>query len=46
MRKSLDIVTLMRRLRLHGFVLALLLETPMLKFVSDITTSKPVKEVV
>lgn len=39
---SLDIVRFMSRMRMHGF--ALLLETPLLKFISDITTAKPDKD--
>ena len=41
---SLDIVNLLRRLRFHGFALVLLLETPLLKFLSGVTKGKPVKD--
>ena len=44
MKNSLDVVRLMRRMRLHGFALPLLLETPLLRFMSEVTTAKPVKD--
>ena len=44
MKNSLDIVNLMRRIRLHGFALPLLLETPLLKLMSDVTIAKPVTD--
>ena len=42
-KSSLNIVNLLRRLRFHGFALVLLLETPLLKFLSNVTKGKPVK---
>ena len=43
-KSSLDIVNLLRRLRFHGFALVLLLEAPLLKFLSGVTKGKPVKD--
>ena len=43
-KSSLDIVNLLHRLRFHGLALALLLETPLLKFLSGVTKGKPVKD--
>ena len=38
---SLDVVNLLRRLRMHGFAIALLLDKPLLKSISTVSQQKP-----
>ena len=42
-KSSLNIVNLLHRIRLHGFALALLVETPLLKYLSSVTKGKRLK---